>query len=172
MDPRVRRIAEGASRRLADTTPMTAGKEPEAIRIERITLSQLAALAGSIGNDALVREVKSALQRGKQVVLYKPAVADALRLEAFSPAARQAVEELFADLERTGVTMICDKTACDKTTGDGNPTCSNKETLPSSGPESDILTEILGEAVPEDHPCYIEPGVLCFGCGRCKTLGF
>jgi len=166
VDQRVKKIAEGAARRLADTPPMTAGKEPEAVRIERVTLAQLAALAGSIGDDALVREVKSALQRGKRVVLYKPAVADGLRLEAFSPAARQAVEELFADLERTGVTMISDETAYEK-----KPACPDEETSARS-PESDILSDILGAAEPEDHPCYVEPGVLCFGCGRCKTLGF
>ena len=167
MDPRVRKIAEGAARMLAETPPEAGGTEPEAIRIERITLAQLVALAGSTGNDALVREVKSALQRGKQVVLYKPAVAEALRLEAFSPAARQAVEELFADLERTGITLNCDEGACEH--AQKNAMDASQETR---GPESDILAEILGEAEPEDHPCYVEPGVLCFGCGRCKTLGF
>lgn len=167
MDPRVRRIVEGASRRLADTTTAAAKREPEAIRIERITIPQLAAIAGSSSDDPLVNEVCSALERGKPIVFYMPTIEENLRLDGFSPAARNEIEKLLTDLAGKGVTM-----SCDKTTGDGNPTCPDKGTLPSSGPESEILTEILGEAVPEDHPCYIEPGVLCFGCGRCKTLGF
>jgi hypothetical protein len=168
VDPRVRRIAEGAAKRLAEKAPSMARTEPEAIRIERITIAQLASIACSLSGDPLVNEVCSALQKGKPVFFYMPTIEKSLNLDGFSPEGRSEIEKLLTDLAGKGVSMSCDKTDCDHR----KPTCSDRKPTSSSGPESDILSDILGEVRPEDHPCYVEPGVLCFGCGRCKTLGF
>ena len=39
-------------------------------------------------------------------------------------------------------------------------------------PDRQILSAILGDAVPESHPCWLEPDKACCGSGRCKSLGF
>ncbi len=176
MDPRVSEIAKGALRRLGTPVEQGGGTLPEELRIGALSLPQLSRLAYLQAGDPLVDQVLAMLRAGRPVFLDRPAVEAKLRMAEYPPRVQEQFARWFTRISGYGVAL---------TSGSSTPetSASARELPPAAGsapvqsltllsPESQVLSEILGEAVPEPHPCYLEPDKACCGSGRCKTLGF
>ncbi len=184
MDVRVENIARAALQKLsagAAPTPAPGGGE---VRIGSITLAQLSRLAYLQAGDPLVEQVLAALRAGRPVYLDRPAVEASLGLAEYPVRVQEQFNRWFSRISGYGVAL----------TQGGAPTqprpYTGFEAAPAppvrlpvaqpapvrtaviASPDRQVLAEILGEAVPEPHPCVKEPGKGCCGSGRCKTLGF
>lgn len=186
MNPRVSEIAKGALRRLGTPVEQGGGTLPEELRIGALSLPQLSRLAYLQAGDPLVDQVLAMLRAGRPVFLDRPAVEAKLRMAEYPPRVQEQFARWFTRISGYGVAL---------TSGSSTPETSASarelppaaspapQSAPAAGstpvqsltllsPESQVLSEILGEAVPEPHPCYLEPDKACCGSGRCKTLGF
>ncbi len=178
MDERVKALAQGALRRLGSLPSGTATPPPKpspggdgALRLSSLTLPQLSRLAYLQAGDPLVDQVLTALKSGRPVYLDRPAVERALSLAEYPPRVREWFSRWFIRISGLGVALVGQEEAPLPEASRPAPS----PPLPSGTsltPDRQVLREILGEAVPEPHPCWLEPGKACCGSGRCKTLGF
>jgi hypothetical protein len=177
VDRRVSEVAEGALRRLSGA-PAGFGAADAAtreLRIGSITLAQLSRLAYLQAGDPLVDQVLAMLKSGRPVFLDRPAVEASIRASEYPPRVQEQFQKWFTRIASFGVAL----TGAELHTREASPVFSpppplspEVKVLPSLTPDRQILSAILGEAVPESHPCWLEPGKACCGSGRCKTLGF
>jgi hypothetical protein len=185
MDPRVKAIADGALQKLAaggdPASPSETGL-PSDLRIADMSLAQLSRLAFLQAGDPIVDRVLSMLKVGRPVFLDREAIERKLELDRYPPRVTEQFNRWFSRIAGYGVALVgtSQEPAAEQsppqairtepTRAAGAGTGPKTSVLPA--PDSQILSEILGEASPEDHPCWIEPGKVCCGSGRCKTLGF
>lgn len=178
MDERVKALAQGALRRLGALPSGTAPPPPPpapggdgALRLSSLTLAELSRLAYLQAGDPLVDRVLTALREGRAVYLDRPAVERALSLAEYPPRVKEWFSRWFVRISGLGVALVGQEEA-----SPGGASSPPAPPPPPSGtsltPDRQVLREILGEAVPEPHPCWLEPGKACCGSGRCKTLGF
>ena len=185
MDPRVSEIAKGALKRLGTPAEQGTGALPAELRIGAISLPQLSRLAYLQAGDPLVDQVLAMLRAGRPVFLDRPAVEAKLGMTEYPPRVQEQFARWFIRISGYGVALTGGSAAQDapaaarpipppespvrRSAPAGPPPVTSLTLL---RPDGQILSEILGEAVPEPHPCYLEPGKACCGSGRCKTLGF
>ncbi|OYW04913.1 MAG: hypothetical protein B7X11_02415 [Acidobacteria bacterium 37-65-4] len=186
MDPRVSEIATGALKRLGAAPKEGGGSLPAELRIGAISLPQLSRLAYLQAGDPLVDQVLAMLRAGRPVFLDRPAVEASLGLGGYPARVREQFARWFIRISGYGVALTGGSAAQDAPAAARPappPESPVRQPAPAAGPppvqsltllrpDGQILSEILGEAVPEPHPCYLEPGKACCGSGRCKTLGF
>lgn len=179
MDERVKALARGALRRLENLPSGPAGPPPppaagggEALCIASLTLPQLSRLAYLQAGDPLVDRVLEALRGGRPVYLDRPAVERSLGLAEYPPRVRERFARWFVRIAGLGVALVGQEEAppLPEAPRPSPPTSAPAEAPPT--PDRQVLKEILGEALPEPHPCWLEPEKACCGSGRCKTLGF
>lgn len=179
MDERVKALARGALRRLAPlpSNPAPPPAPPASpvegpLRIASLTLAQLSRLAYLQAGDPLVDRILEALKDGRPVYLDRPAVERALGLAQYPPRVREWFSRWFIRIAGLGVALVGQEEAAPlpEAPRPSPPPGSSSEAPPT--PDRQILREILGEAAPEPHPCWLEPQKACCGSGRCKTLGF
>lgn len=187
MDTRVTGIARAALQKLSAGTAATPPVTPADVRIGTITLAQLSRLAYLQAGDSLVEQVLGALKAGRPVYMDRPAVEAALGLSDYPARVQEQFNRWFSRIAGFGVALtqggapVHDRPYAGfeaaPATGHlpvvqpmAHPAAARAAALPS--PDRQVLAEILGEAVPEPHPCVKEPGKGCCGSGRCKTLGF
>ncbi|MEW6758116.1 MAG: hypothetical protein AB1347_07845 [Acidobacteriota bacterium] len=190
MDSAVKSLAQGALRRLSGPSSPPDGPGgpgsaplPVELRITRIGLAELSRLAYLQAGDPLVDQVLAMLRAGRPVFLDRPAVERTLGLSSYPPRLQEQFARWFIRISGTGVALVGEE--CER--GSSLPSVERpaappppdspaaSQAAPSrtlSSPDRQILREILGEAEPEPHACWIEPGKACCGSGRCKTLGF
>ena len=186
MDPRVETLAKGALRRLG-VGPSAGPARPDAspLELNRLTLPQLARLAYLQADDPLVAEVLEAMRRGRPVTMDRPAVEAALGLADYPARVREQFARWFSRISGYGVALRGSATEARPERGIPPEPASTSEPAAPSPPrfepaaaaepasaDRQVLSEILGGLSAEDHPCWIEPGKVCCGSGRCKTLGF
>ncbi len=184
MDGRVDAIARLALQRLDAPMRHSSGRTgplPAELRIGALPLAQLSRLVYLQAGDPLVDQVLAMLKAGRPVFLDRAAIETALGFTDYPPRLQEQFNRWFSRLSGYGIAL----------TGSPAPetgTPAKPVSLPSLPPappaprrvsagivpraEEQIFAEILGDAVPEPHPCVKEPGVMCCGSGRCKTLGF
>jgi len=185
LEARVEAIARRALERLG-TPPFGAVKAstpPTDLHITRIGMPQLVRLVYLQAGDPLVDQVLAALKAGRPVYMDRPAIEDALDLAHYPPRLKEQFNRWFSRLSGYGIALVAARPSpLPPTAGEvvGTPQDSPAPPVPParlSGstlarPEQAIFSEILGEAVPEPHPCVIDPSRVCSGSGQCKTLGF
>lgn len=182
---RVEAIARRALERLGSPpfAAITAGAAPSGLRITRIDMPQLVRLVYLQAGDPLVDQVLAALKEGGPVYLDRPAIETALGLAEYPPRLQEQFNRWFSRLAGYGIALVAARpspllSACGEAMSAPpvSPVPHAPPPRPSgltlARPEQAIFSEILGEAVPEPHPCVKEPGHACCGSGRCKTLGF
>jgi hypothetical protein len=190
---RVESIARRAMERLGQV-PAPGGSSGPALselRIGSLTMAQLSRLVYLQAGDPLVDLVLSMLQSGRPVYLDRAGVEAALGLDRYPPRMLEQFNRWFSRLSGYGIALVgqdappaaprswADSAVPARGAGEAisNPFLPGaKPHSPaapgSSCPEAQIFSEILGDAVPEPHPCVKEPGSPCCGSGRCKTLGY
>ena len=201
VDARVEAIARRALERLGtpSSAPVQGACHPARLRIARIDMPQLVRLVYLQAGDPLVDQVLAALKGGCPVYMDRPAIETALGLAEYPPRLQEQFNRWFSRLAGYGIALVGQGTSQrDGFVGQAPSPASDlpvqysprpeaaaprdalvhsSEAKPSPAasalvPERQIFSEILGEAVPEPHPCVKEPGRACYGSGRCKTLGF
>ncbi len=185
MDPRVKAIADGALRKLsgAQGPAQDAGSGlPSELRIDHLSLAQLSRLSFLQAGDPMVDKVLAMLKAGRPVYLDRRTIERELELDRYPPRVTEQFNKWFSRIAGYGVALV--GTAAPAPAPSSAPQAiRSSEPAPApaelgpraatlSAPDRQILSEILGEAAPEEHPCWIEPGKVCCGSGRCKTLGF
>jgi hypothetical protein len=182
---RVEAIARRALERLgsAPSDAITAGAAPRDLRIAHINMPQLVRLVYLQAGEPLVDQVLAALKAGRPVYMDRPAIEAALGLAEYPPRLQEQFNRWFSRLAGYGIALVADHPS-PLLLASGGALSSRPVSPPPPGPpprssgstvarpEQAIFSEILGEAVPEPHPCVKEPGRACCGSGRCKTLGF
>lgn len=177
MDRRVSEVAQGALRMLsgAPSAPEAPGALPRELKIGPISLPQLSRLAYLQAGDPLVDQVLATLKAGRPVFLDRPAAEASIRASEYPPRVQEQFRKWFTRVASFGVALTGSdsppREAPPLPASPAPPACEVK-TLPSLTPDRQILSAILGDAVPEPHPCWLEPGKECCGSGRCKALGF
>lgn len=187
MDGAVKDLAARALRQLsAAPDPPASGPLPAELKITRIGLPELSRLAYLQAGDPLVDRVLAMLRAGRPVFLDRPAVERDLEFSSYPPRVQERFARWFIRISGMGVALVgegSDRSPAPalpaREAAAPHPTDSTVQTAPEpprpaalSSPDRQILREILGEAEPEPHTCWIEPGKTCSGSGRCKTLGF
>ncbi|MFZ5983003.1 MAG: hypothetical protein ACOYXN_01425 [Acidobacteriota bacterium] len=190
MDGAVKDLAAGALRRLSEARVAPAapgsGRLPAELRITKLSLAELSRLAYLQAGDPLVDQVLAMLQAGRPVFLDRPAVERVLGLSSYPPRLQEQFARWFIRISGMGVALVGEDAGGGPSTtpAEENATAAISAPDPDpaapqaprtevlSTPDRQILREILGEAEPEAHACWIEPGKACCGSGRCKTLGF
>ncbi len=192
MDSAVKSLAAGALRRLSgpsappdDPGAPESAPLPAELRITRIGLAELSRLAYLQAGDPLVDQVLAMLRAGRPVFLDRPAVERAIGLSSYPPRLQEQFARWFIRISGTGVALVGEESERGSSLPSAerapaqpppdSPAPAASQAAPSrtlSSPDRQILREILGEAEPEPHACWIEPGKACDGSGRCKTLGF
>ncbi|MGC8723799.1 MAG: hypothetical protein ACP5VF_07995 [Acidobacteriota bacterium] len=185
MDSRVSEIARGALRRLSQPPAEPAATLPAELHIRDLSLNQLSRLAYLQTGDPLVDQVLAMLRAGRPVFLDRPAVEAKLGMAEYPPRVREQFARWFIRISGYGVALTGGSAAQDAPAAAREippaewparqPATAGPQPVTSLTllrPEGQLLSEILGEAVPEPHPCYLEPDKACCGSGRCKTLGF
>jgi hypothetical protein len=132
-----------------------------------------------------VDQVLAMLRAGRPVFLDRPAVEASLGLGGYPPRVQEQFARWFIRISGYGVALTGGSAAHDAPAAALSmppPESPVRRSAPAGPapvtsltllrPDGQILSEILGEAVPEPHTCYLEPGKACCGSGRCKTLGF
>lgn len=188
MDARVTGIAKAALQKLAGQAPAVVPEGPAGgLRIGPITLAQLSGLAYLQAGDPLVEQVLATLKAGRPVYLDRPATEASLGLADYPARVQEQFNRWFSRIAGFGVALTQGGAPVHERPYAGfeaapatghlpvvqpvaHPAAARAAALPS--PDRQVLAEILGEAVPEPHPCVKEPGKGCCGSGRCKTLGF
>jgi hypothetical protein len=147
--------------------------------MDAMTLSQLSRLANLQTDDPLVAQVLTMLKAGRPVFLDRPAVEASLGLGDYPPRIQEQFARWFSRIAGYGVALTAapEKTSAPRAEKRPAPTASafpapEVKVLPAITPERELFAEILGDAVPEPHPCVKDPSVACCGSGLCKTLGF
>ena len=177
MDRRVSEVAEGALRRLSGAPGGSGAADTPAreLRIGPISLVQLSRLAYLQAGDPLVDQVLAMLKTGRPVFLDRPAVEASILASEYPPRVQEQFQKWFTRIASFGIAL----TGAEPPPREASPVLpppppqvAELKVLPSLSPDRQILSAILGEAVPESHPCWLEPGKACCGSGRCKTLGF
>lgn len=196
-EARVEAIARRALERLGTpaSAPAQGGAHFPELRITRIDMPQLVHLVYLQAGDPLVDQVLASLKAGRPVYLDRPAIETALGLAEYPPRLQEQFNRWFSRLAGYGIALVANHPSPLLCAPAGAPRPRSISPVPSpfappfappveppfrprpSGatlahPEQAIFSEILGEAVPEPHPCVKEPGRPCCGSGRCKTLGF
>jgi hypothetical protein len=199
VDARVRQIAKAALEKLG-APPEHAGPLPGELRLSSLTLPQLSRLAYLQAEDPLVEQVLAMLKHGRPVFLDRPAVEARLGLEQYPPRVQEQFRRWFVRIAGYGVALTNAEAPASPapaahrgfeaapappapaTPGTASPAPAPEAEAPGKGPaartlslaspDRQVLSQILGEAAPEPHPCVKEPGMACCGSGRCKTLGF
>jgi hypothetical protein len=185
---RVSSIAQRALQRLGAPAP-TAGSSaalPREVRLRELDMPQLARLVYLQAGDPVVDRVLAMLKAGRPVYLDRPAVESALGLADYPPRLQEQFNRWFSRLAGYGIHLTAEAAS-------PLPVVSQPPRAPVAAapppprplpaaapataaivgrPDQQIFAEILGDAVPEPHPCVKEPGKACCGSGRCKTLGF
>lgn len=197
---RVEAIATRALARLEAGASFAAGAAPpREVRITRVDMPQLVRLVYLQAGEPLVDQVLAALKAGRPVYLDRPAIEGALGLRDYPPRLQEQFNRWFSRLSGYGIALVGQGTPEREYPARQAPSPASdppvqysprpeaaaprdalahpSEAMPSPAasvlvPERQIFSEILGDAVPEPHPCVKEPGVMCCGSGRCKTLGF
>jgi hypothetical protein len=177
VDRRVSEVAQGALRRLsgAPAAPEASGSLPRELRIGSIGLPQLSRLAFLQAGDPLVDQVLAMLKAGRPVFLDRPAAEASIRASEYPPRVQEQFQKWFTRIASFGVALTGSAPPpreAPPLPASAAPPPSEVKALPSLTPDRQVLSEILGEAVPESHPCWLEPGKECSGSGRCKELGF
>jgi hypothetical protein len=156
---------------------------PGELRIEGIDMPQLVRLVYLQAGDPLVDRVLASLKAGLPVYLDRPAIETALGLAEYPPRLQEQFNRWFSRLAGYGIALVACHPAPplsparnEPGPGPVSPVPLPPASLPCSAtptqPEQALFSEILGEAVPEPHPCVIDPSRDCCGSGRCKTLGY
>ena len=182
MEPRVSDVARGALKRLSEAAGAEAFSAlPAELRIGPVSLVQLSRLAYLQAGDPLVDQVLAMLKAGRPVCLDRSAAEASIRLSDYPPRVQEQFQRWFVriagyGIALTGATETGRRPSCQA------PSVQASEPSPASPsgtacvstltPDRQILSEILGNAVPESHPCWLEPKKACCGSGRCKQLGF
>lgn len=147
-------------------------------------MPQLVRLVYLQAGDPLVDQVLAALKAGRPVYMDRPAIETALDLAHYPPRLKEQFNRWFSRLAGYGIALVAERPSPLLPSASGKPpdSCAVSPAAPPpparpSGsapvrPEEAIFSEILGEAVPEPHPCVIDPSRVCCGSGQCKTLGF
>ncbi len=199
---RVEAIAARALARLAAApSPGASGGAPSgALRITRVDMPQLVRLVYLQAGEPLVDQVLAALKAGRPVYLDRPAIEADLGLRDYPPRLQEQFSRWFSRLSGYGIALVGREAPTKTSFMAQTPpaafdhfvqvsprqeaAAAPRDTVARPGsssastaasvliPERQIFSEILGDAVPEPHPCVKEPGVMCCGSGRCKTLGF
>ncbi len=181
MDQRLEAVAKGALRRLTPGTeaPPRPSSGKGELRLDKLSLEQLRNLAGLHLEDPLVGSVVDALRSGRPVLLDRAAVERSLELRDYPPRLREQFARWFSRIAGYGVALVGQDA--------GPPVESPLPTPPSApvreegetvcafsemSPDQEILAAILGEVECDGKSCVLEPGKVCDGSGRCKTLGF
>lgn len=177
MDRRVSEVAEGALRRLSGAPGGSVAADASAreLRIGSISLAQLSRLAYLQAGDPLVDQVLAMLKTGRPVLLDRPAVEASIRASEYPPRVQEQFQKWFTRIASFGVALTATAPparAASPAAPAPAPPAPEVKALPSLTPDRQILSAILGDAVPESHPCWLEPCKECSGSGRCKTLGF
>jgi len=181
VDPRVEKIAKGALLRLSTETTPSAPAGPSArdrIHLDRMTIEELRNLAGLHLEDPSVKRVVEALRAGIPVTLDREALEKFLGLQSYPPRLREQFARWFSRIAGYGVALV----------GEGSlepapaaPPPAPVSTPPAPKPEASsaaltpdrlILAAILEDEICGEKPCVLEPGKICDGSGRCRTLGF
>jgi hypothetical protein len=146
-----------------------------------VSLIQLSRLAYLQAGDPLVDQVLAMLKAGHPVFLDRSAAEASIRLSEYPPRVQEQFQRWFVRIAGYGIAL-----AGTEDTG-RSPSCQppaiqapkppparplEATRVPTLTPDRQILSEILGNAVPESHPCWLEPRKGCCGSGRCKQLGF
>lgn len=177
MDRRVSDVAHGALRRLsaAPAVPEAPGELPRELRIGSIGLPQLSRLAYLQAGDPLVDQVLAMLKAGRPVFLDRPAAETSIRASEYPPRVQEQFQKWFTRIASFGVALTGSASPPREAPSlrvSPAPPAIEVKALPSLTPDRQILSAILGDAVPESHPCWLEPDKACCGSGRCKSLGF
>ena len=181
MDPRVSEVARGALQRLMSGDEAGVAPRPDAaFRIGPLSLIQLSRLAYLQAGDPLVDQVLDALKAGRPVVLDRTATEAAIRAHEYPPLVQEQFRRWFARLSEYGIAVGDSQTAPRGASAEAARPQASPPPSPAPPvrgvaaltPDRQILSQILGEAVPEAHPCWLEPKKACCGSGRCKQLGF
>jgi hypothetical protein len=137
------------------------------------------------------------LKHGRPVFLDRPAVEARLGLEQYPPRVQEQFRRWFIRIAGYGVALTnaeapastapavhrgFEAAPAPPAAGTAPPAPAPEaeasvaqpaaRTFSLASPDRQVLSQILGEAAPEPHPCVKEPGMACCGSGRCKTLGF
>jgi hypothetical protein len=182
VDPRVSEVAKGALRKLSEPVGAEAFPAfPAELRIGPVSLVQLSRLAYLQAGDPLVDQVLTMLRAGRPVFLDRPAAEASIRLSDYPPRVQEQFQRWFVRISRYGIALTGApapaRASLPNAPSDQTPAPSPIRPPQPKGvsvltPERQILSEILGNAAPESHPCWLEPKKACCGSGRCKTLGF
>ena len=181
---RVSSIAQRALERLGSSIPPAGarGALPREMRIGSVGMSQLARLVYLQAGDPLVDQVLAMLKAGRPVYMDRPALEASLDLAHYPPRLREQFNRWFSRLAGYGIALTgkspipAPPDAAPVPRAEPpkaqKPAAAQVAATVITRPEQEIFAEILGEALPEPHPCVKEPGRACCGSGRCKTLGF
>ena len=145
-------------------------------------MAQLARLVYLQAGDPLVDRILAMLKAGRPVYMDRPAIEAALDMAADPPRLQEQFNRWFSRLAGYGIALTSASptpmlAAVQEPPRAARPPAGPTPSAPVAisvlpRPEQALFSEILGEAVPEPHPCVKEPGRACCGSGRCKTLGF
>ena len=145
-------------------------------------MPQLVRLVYLQAGDPLVDQVLAALKTGRPVYLDRPAIESALGLNEYPPRLLEQFNRWFSRLAGYGIALVAERPSPLLSSPEGALSPQSASPTPPSPPRPScatlahpaqaIFSEILGGAVPEPHPCVMEPGRACCGSGRCKTLGY
>jgi len=184
VDGRVDAIARLALQRLDAPMRPSSGRTgplPAELRIGALPLAQLSRLVYLQAGDPLVDQALAMLKAGRPIFLDRAAIEVALGFADYPPRLQEQFNRWFSRLSGYGIALTGDPASTADTPASPAslpmlppapipPRSFASAVLPRA--EEQIFAEILGDAVPEPHPCVKEPGVMCCGSGRCKTLGF
>ena len=182
MDPRVSDVARGALRRLSEPHGTgTSRALPEELHIGAVSLVQLSRLAYLQAGDPLVDQVLETLKAGRPVYLDRAAAEASIHLSEYPPRVQEQFQRWFVRLSRYGIALTGTQAvpaapSCEAplsyTAGSPPAGPVTVQAVSTVTPDRQILSQILGDVVPEPHPCWLEPRKACYGSGRCKQLGF
>lgn len=160
-------VARGALKRLSEPERAETSRAlPAELRVGPVSLVQLSRLAYLQAGDPLVDQVLAMLKEGRPVFLDRSAAEASIRLSDYPPRVQEQFQRWFVRIAGYGIALTGDRKA-EAAPSREAPQVRTPEPRPASpagklsistlAPDRQILSEILGNATPEPHPCWLEP---------------